>query len=175
MTVYQIIAFILLGLGIIATALVMLISRKMVHAVLALVLNFVLVAVIYIMLGAPFVALAQITVYAGSIMVLFLFVVMLLGPDHLPLRQEIAGQKPLTLMLGAVFLAEMMVFLVWKVNAVQPILTPALDFATPVKVGQLLFTEYAFPVILISVLLLAAVVGAIILTRSDKDPASRES
>ncbi len=75
--------FLILALVAIATALGMLLSRNAVYSALFLVLNFVTVAVFYLLLGAPFIAMAQITVYAGAIMVLFLFVIMLLGAEQL--------------------------------------------------------------------------------------------
>ncbi|HMD79815.1 MAG TPA: NADH-quinone oxidoreductase subunit J, partial [Anaerolineales bacterium] len=75
--------FLILSLIAVASALGMLLSRNAVYSALFLVLNFVTVAVFYLLLGAPFIAMAQITVYAGAIMVLFLFVIMLLGAESL--------------------------------------------------------------------------------------------
>ena len=80
----DLILFLILALVAIGTALGMLISRNTVYSALFLVLNFVTVAVFYLLLGAPFIAMSQITVYAGAIMVLFLFVIMLLGAESLP-------------------------------------------------------------------------------------------
>src|SRR5215813_4500325 len=79
----DLILFLILALVAIATALGMLTSRNAIYSALFLVLNFVTVAVFYILLAAPFIAMAQITVYAGAIMVLFLFVIMLLGAEKL--------------------------------------------------------------------------------------------
>ena len=78
----------------------MLLSRNAVYSALFLVLNFVTVAVFYLLLGAPFIAMAQVTVYAGAIMVLFLFVIMLLGADELPKAQVLPWQKPLASVLA---------------------------------------------------------------------------
>ena len=86
--------FLVLALTAIATALGMLMSRNAVYSALFLVLNFVTVAVFYLLLGAPFIAMSQITVYAGAIMVLFLFVIMLLGADALPKSDVLPWQKP---------------------------------------------------------------------------------
>ena len=72
----------------------MLLSRNAVYAALFLVLNFATVAVFYLILGAPFIALAQMTVYAGAIMVLFLFVIMLLGAEKLQRGQSAALAAP---------------------------------------------------------------------------------
>ncbi|MDP1614623.1 MAG: NADH-quinone oxidoreductase subunit J, partial [Methylococcales bacterium] len=79
----DLIVFLVLSLVAIATALGMLFSQNAVYSALFLVLNFITVAVFYLLLGAPFIAMAQITVYAGAIMVLFLFVIMLLGAESL--------------------------------------------------------------------------------------------
>src|SRR5688572_9463095 len=77
----DLILFLILSLIAIATALGMLLSRNAIYSALFLVLNFITVAVFYLLLGAPFIAMAQVTVYAGAIMVLFLFVIMLLGAE----------------------------------------------------------------------------------------------
>ena len=79
----ELVVFLVLSLVAIATALGMLFSKNAVYSALFLVLNFVTVAVFYLLLGAPFLAMSQITVYAGAIMVLFLFVIMLLGAENL--------------------------------------------------------------------------------------------
>ena len=80
----ELILFIILALVAIAAALGMILSRNTVYSALFFILNFVTVAVFYLMLNAAFLAMAQITVYAGAIMVLFLFVIMLLGAESLP-------------------------------------------------------------------------------------------
>src|SRR5262245_57119061 len=77
----DLIFFLILSLIAIVTALGMLLSRNAVYSALFLVLNFATVAVFYILLSAPFIAMVQVTVYAGAIMVLFLFVIMLLGAE----------------------------------------------------------------------------------------------
>jgi NADH-quinone oxidoreductase subunit J len=81
--------FLLLALTAIATALGMLLSRNAVYSALFLVLNFASVAVFYLLLSAPFLAMMQVTVYAGAIMVLFLFVIMLLGVERLAPAQHV--------------------------------------------------------------------------------------
>jgi NADH-quinone oxidoreductase subunit J len=91
----DLILFLVLALVAVATAIGMLLSRNAVYSALFLVLNFVTVAVFYLLLGAPFIAMAQVTVYAGAIMVLFLFVIMLLGaeagsPADLPWQRPLA-------------------------------------------------------------------------------------
>ena len=86
----------------IGSAIAMLMQRNAVHAALYLIVNFFCLAVFYLVLGAELLFAVQIIVYAGAIMVLFLFVIMLLGVDrNLPLIERIRGQRPLALVLGA--------------------------------------------------------------------------
>ena len=96
----DLILFLVLAFVAIATALGMLFSRNAVYSALFLVLNFTTVAIFYLLLGAPFIAMSQITVYAGAIMVLFLFVIMLLGADALPKTDVLPWQKPLAIFLA---------------------------------------------------------------------------
>src|SRR6185436_16241743 len=98
--------FLVLALVAIATALGLLMSRNAVYSALFLVLNFVAVAVFYLLLGAPFIAMAQITVYAGAIMVLFLFVIMLLGAESLPTAEVLPWQRPLAGVLAVALAIE---------------------------------------------------------------------
>src|SRR5687768_3855033 len=78
----EVILFIAIGVISIVTAMLMLLSKNAVHSALFLIVNFIGVAVLYLMLEAPFLAMVQIAVYAGAIMVLFLFVIMLLGAER---------------------------------------------------------------------------------------------
>src|SRR6266542_4891343 len=100
----NLILFLILALISISTALGMLMSRNAIYSALFLVLNFITIAVFYLLLGAPFIAMAQVTVYAGAIMVLFLFVIMLLGAESFPKAEVIPWQRPLAITL-AVLLA----------------------------------------------------------------------
>src|SRR5512134_640029 len=98
----DLIFFLLLGLVAVVSALGMLFSRNTVYSALFLIVNFATVAVFYLVLNAPFIALSQITVYAGAIMVLFLFVIMLLGAEQGQQHQGRWWYQPLALFLGAV-------------------------------------------------------------------------
>jgi NADH-quinone oxidoreductase subunit J len=157
----------LLALVILATAIVMLFSRNTVYAALFLVINFLAVGILYLILGAPFIALAQVAVYAGAIMVLFLFVIMLLGVEKLPAGEPIKGQRVITALLGLVFVAELgLIFLVRLGNF--PALTAlSIDQGSPRAIGEQLFQTYMLPFEITSVILLVAVVGAILLTRHE--------
>src|SRR5207247_6253692 len=85
----------------------MVLSRSAVHAALLLIVNFFTLAVFFLILGSPFLFVVQIIVYAGAIMVLFLFVIMLLGVDQqVPLTERLRGQRPLALLLAVGLVAE---------------------------------------------------------------------
>lgn len=166
----ELILFLVLALIAIATALGMLFSRNAIYSALFLVLNFITVAVFYLLLGAPFIAMAQITVYAGAIMVLFLFVIMLLGAESL--SGEFSLQKlwfPSVLALILAF--EAAYLLVTKARPVGEVLPPeavANEAGTLVALSKALFNNYLLPFEVTSILLLVAMVGAIVLTHKEK-------
>ncbi len=164
---FTILFFGVIALAIIGTGLGVLFSRNAIYAALFLVANFSIVAVLYLVLGAPFLAMAQVTVYAGAIMVLFLFVIMLLGAEKLPGKEPLKSQRALGLVLGAVLLVQVALFLFWGFNSSAVLPQPPADFATPDQVATLLFTRYALPFEVTSVILLAAVIGVIVLTRGE--------
>ncbi len=163
--------FLVLSLIAIASALGMLLSRNTVYSALYLVLNFVTAAVFYLLLGAPFIAMVQITVYAGAIMVLFLFVIMLLGAEGLPKSEVLPWQKPLAIGLSILLFAEAAYLLVTKARPVGDILPPAEAVNATENLQQLgiaLFTDYLLPFEVVSILLLVAMVGAIVLTKKER-------
>ena len=167
----DLILFLVLALIAIATALGMLFSRNSIYSALFLVLNFVTVAVFYLLLGAPFIAMAQVTVYAGAIMVLFLFVIMLLGAENLPKAQVLPWQKPLAIGLSVVLALEAAYLLITKARPAGDILQPEAVVNTSENLRQLgiaLFEEYLLPFEVTSILLLVAMVGAIVLSRKEK-------
>ncbi|SRR5581483_3048430 len=162
------ILFLILALVAIAAALGMLLSRNAVYSALFLVLNFGTVAVFYILLNAPFIAMAQVSVYAGAIMVLFLFVIMLLGTETLPPSKSLPWQRPLAFILALILAGEATYLLLVRKAASGPIPQPVDTFGSPQAVGQALFNSYLLPFEITSVLLLVAMVGAIVLTQKDK-------
>jgi NADH-quinone oxidoreductase subunit J len=164
----DLVLFLILALAAIATALGMLLSRSAVYAALFLVLNFGTVAVFYILLNAPFIAMAQVSVYAGAIMVLFLFVIMLLGTEVLPRSAALPWQRPLAFAL-ALALAGEAIYLLFIRRGARGAVPPAIEtFGSPQAVGQALFNQYLLPFEITSVLLLVAMVGAIVLTKREK-------
>ena len=162
---FSILFFGIFALAIVGTGLGVLLSRNAIYAALFLVANFSLVAVLYLVLGAPFLAMAQVTVYAGAIMILFLFVIMLLGAERLPGKEPLKSQRGLGILLGAVLLAQAAFFVIWGWGTTSQITEAPPDFATPAQVATNLFTRYALPFEVTSVILLVAVIGVIVLTR----------
>jgi NADH-quinone oxidoreductase subunit J len=163
--------FLVLALVAIATALGLLLSRNAVYSALFLVLNFVTVAVFYLLLGAPFIAMAQVTVYAGAIMVLFLFVIMLLGADALPKTDVLPWQRPLAIFMAVILAGEAAFLLITKARPTGDILQPEAAINTMDNLRQLgmaLFSDYLLPFEVTSILLLVAMVGAIVLTNKEK-------
>jgi NADH-quinone oxidoreductase subunit J len=169
------ILFIILALTAVATAAGLLLSRSAIYAALFLVLNFATVAVFYLILGAPFVAMAQVTVYAGAIMVLFLFVIMLLGAERLPKRQVLPWQGPLAVVAAAVLLAEAGFLLFERVRSANLLSLPGAEANTMDslrEMSMMLFNQYLLPFEVTSILLLVAMVGAIVLTKREKGEAA---
>jgi len=167
----DLILFLVLALVAIATAMGMLISRNAVYSALFLVLNFTTVAIFYLLLGAPFIAMSQITVYAGAIMVLFLFVIMLLGADALPKTDVLPWQRPLAIFLAVILAGEATFLLITKARPAGDILQPEATSNTMDNLRQLgmaLFSDYLLPFEVTSILLLVAMVGAITLNRKEK-------
>jgi NADH-quinone oxidoreductase subunit J len=161
----QFLLFLALAVVAIASAIGMLLSRHAVYAALYLIMNFGTVAVFYLLLGAPFIAMAQVTVYAGAIMVLFLFVIMLLGTEVIKNKPRQSWQRPVAFILGAILVVEAGYLLLAQVGAVPSVSQVQPAFGGPIMVGDLLFSKYLLPFEVTSVLLLVAMVGAIILTR----------
>jgi len=164
----EIIVFFILALVAVAAALGMLFSKNAIYAAIFLVLNFATVAVFFLTLGGSFIAVSQIAVYAGAIMVLFLFVIMLLGAEKLGQSRTLKWQMPLALMLGLVLIVEAAYVLFTQVGQIENLAPLPEGFGSPASIGQLLFREYLLPFEVTSILLLVAMIGAIVLTRQHK-------
>jgi len=162
----DLILFLILALVAVVTALSMLFSRNAVYAALFLILNFSTVAVFYLLLNAPFIALTQVTVYAGAIMVLFLFVIMLLGAEETGGMQRTWWLQPAALVSGAVLLGEAVYIILTQVTLLPSAVSPSTSFGTPTSVGEILFNQYLLPFEVTSILLLVAMIGAIVLSRT---------
>jgi NADH-quinone oxidoreductase subunit J len=149
------------------SAMFMLVTPNAVYSALALVLNFFTLAVMYVLLEAHFLAAVQIIVYAGAIMVLFLFVIMLLGVDRNDdLRERISLQRPLAYLFGAGLLG----LTAFTVRAAFDTanfsgLEQANASGNVQGLGRLLFTGYLFPFEVTSLLLVVAAIGAMVIAR----------
>lgn len=164
--------FIPLALVAIASALGMLFSRNAMYSALNLIINFGTVAVFYLILGAPFIALAQITVYAGAIMVLFVFVIMLLGAERLRAGRKIGWQEIIAFIAGIILVIEAAYVIFIQPNTAISYPSIPLNFGSATEVGLELFNSYLLPFEVTSVLLLVAMVGAIVLTKRRRKPAN---
>ena len=176
-TKVDIVVFVASAVIVLAGAIGVVISRNPVHAALFLVLTLFGVAILFVAQEAHFLAAVQVIVYAGAIVVLFLFVIMLLGVD----RQEnlmvepLRGQRPLAFLLGAISLAE--IFLLaqgtrWATGAAQ-VAGPAGGTGSNVeKLARIIFTRYLLAFEVTSVLLVIAVVGAVVLARWSESTAT---
>lgn len=161
------IGFGLLAIVVVVTAVGMILNRNAVYSALLLAINFVSVAVIYLILGAPFIALVQITVYAGSIMILFLFIIMLLGAERLLGQEPIKGQRIVGILLGVVAAVEAGILLVARGNLWSPVQVFGGQGSTPEALGVTLFNQYPLVLMATSLILLVATVGAVLLTRGE--------
>lgn len=143
----------------------LLLNRNPVHAALCLIVNFFSIAGLYLSLQAEFLAVIQVLVYAGAIMVLFLFVIMLLNLNK-EARQSYSPMRLAAYVLGIAFIAEMMIVFRSAIpNTEGGIAEGNFLFSSAEAIGALLMTRYLFPFEMISVILLAALVGAIVIAK----------
>jgi NADH-quinone oxidoreductase subunit J len=175
-TVAETIAFAILSAGVLAGGLMTITRRNPVSAVMSLVLTFGALAGLFATLSAHFLAVLQILVYAGAIMVLFVFVVMMVNREEsTPIaRQGLVARAAGVLAAGYVFYR-----VAWLVGHERsmPLLAasatpPVKDFGTVSSVGALLFSDFLFPFEAISLLLLVAVIGGVMLTRHVREDRS---
>ena len=165
------IAFSFIAACILGFAVLVVSTTDTVHSVLFLVLDFLFVAALYVLLGAPFLAAIQILIYAGGIVVLYLFVVMLVNLKRPPEAHSDPSRKTkLGFGLAAAVLAELSLLAVRSSDMpVRPIVAAA---AVPVTgntevVGWMLYTSYLIPFEIASMLLLVAMIGAIVLAKRE--------
>jgi|SRR5262245_8873473 len=169
----QAIAFYMLSAFILGFAVLVVSTKNTVHSVLFLVLNFLFVAALYVLLGAQFLAVIQILVYAGGIVVLYLFVVMLVNLKRPPeAHQDPHRMTKLGFGMAAAVLLELGAIATYSAAtpAARPPVAPTA--AIPVsgnteQVGWLLYTNYLIPFEIASMLLLVAMIGAIVLAKRE--------
>ncbi len=161
----QVALFFLFGIGAIASAIGTITRRNPVAAAVNLIVHFFMLAGLYLTLQAQFLAILQILVYAGAIMVLVVFVIMLLNlGNEEALREQFTLRKVLGAALAAIFMLQLGVLFNASPSGL-PLSPKAASLGGAESIGQALFTTYLFPFEAISLLLLAALVGAIILAK----------
>ncbi|MFO7800339.1 NADH-quinone oxidoreductase subunit J [Rhodohalobacter sp.] len=162
----EIYLFVLLAVIAIASALGMVLNRSTVNSALMLVINLVTLSGIYLLLNAQFLALIQILVYAGAIMVLFLFVIMLLNvDDEKSLFSKFRLKYFLSFLLGSVIFAQILYSIGGVTDMLPQISSDMLQIGTVEAVGDVLYTEYLFTFEMTAILLTAAVVGALMIAQ----------
>ena len=167
MTVF---AFYLFAITACIAGFMVVLSKNPVHSVLWLILAFLSAAGLFVLQGAEFVAMLLILVYVGAVAVLFLFVVMMLDVDFAELKQGVLQYLPVGLLVGLIFLAELLMVAgtwVFAPGALKSGSAPMPDLAaTPntLALGELIYTRYAFFFEAAALILLVAMIGAIVLT-----------
>ncbi len=158
--------FILLAVMAVGSALMMLLSKSPVHSILWLIVVFFSISGHYVLLNAQFLAIVNIIVYAGAIMVLFLFVVMLMN-----LNAETEPAKNYRLhLIGIISAGSLLLVLLsalMSVNMHQPVMMRIGDAGLIKKLGKTLFTNYVLPFEISSVLFLSAMIGAVVIGKKN--------
>ncbi len=176
----QAIAFYLMALATIASALAVVSAKNPVHSVLFLIASFFSAAGLFVLLGAEFLAMLLVVVYVGAVAVLFLFVVMMLDVDFAQLRQGFARYMPLGLLIAGGLAIEMVIvsYTVATRGAARLSETPSANGGTGLSnaeaIGRLLYTNYVYFFQAAGLVLLVAMIGAIVLTLRHKPGVRRQ-
>ena len=160
----SLIVFYVLALLLVISSLIVVFQRNVVHSAIALVAALFLIAIFFLTLHAPMVGVLQVLIYAGAIMVLFLFVIMLLNPVVLELRRGAwwGFGTVVAVLLGGVLVALM----TDTETPTDPVVATEL-FGSPEMLAKSLFTDFVLPFEIASVLLLVAIVGAVVLAKRE--------
>ena len=171
--------FYLFSAVLVGSAVMVIASRNPVHSVLFLILAFVNASGLFILLGAEFLAMILVVVYVGAVAVLFLFVIMMLDVDFAALREGFLEYLPVGLLIGAIFLAELLLVAGgWVINP-----TVAKSITAPIPgnvsnteaIGLVLYTTYIHYFQIAGLVLLVAMIGAIVLTLRHKPSVKRQN
>jgi NADH-quinone oxidoreductase subunit J len=169
-TLFEWLVFLGMAFITIVASLLVITRRNPIHSALFLVLNFVCVAVLYLLLYSQFIAIVQVIVYAGAIMMLIVFVIMLLDlQEETRAGLKLVYSKVLGSLLAVLFLFGILYAVSASSLAGKPGAYPPEKVTANVKtVGEVLFTQYFFPFEIASILLVAAIVGAVVLSKKRK-------
>jgi NADH-quinone oxidoreductase subunit J len=162
----------------VASAVMVIVSRNPVHSVLYLILAFVNASGLFVLMGAEFLAMILIVVYVGAVAVLFLFVIMMLDVDFIELREGFIQYLPVGLVIGGIFLFELLLTVgVWVINpGVAKTITAPIptNVSNTEALGLVLYTKYIHYFQLSGMVLLVAMIGAIVLTLRHKASVKRQ-
>lgn len=164
----NVILFFVFGLVAAVSAVIMITRSNPVIAALFLILNFASLAGLYLTLNAQFIAVTQIIVYAGAIMVLFLFVLMLLKPENEKKFLELNPKAKILAMVVAFIVFVQLVYMIFFARPSESIskdLAKSIEAGTIESIGRELFTNYVVPFEAAGFLLLAATIGALVLAK----------
>ncbi len=163
----------------VASAIMVIVSRNPVHSVLFLILAFVNASGLFVLMGAEFLGMVLIFVYVGAVATLFLFVIMMLDVDFTELRSGFLEYLPIGLVIGAIFLAELLLIGGgWVINAsVAKSITAAIpdNVSNTEALGLVLYTKYIHYFQIAGMVLLVAMIGAIVLTLRHKANVKRQN
>lgn len=174
---FQALFFYLFALVTIASAVMVISARNPVHSVLFLILCFVNAAGLFVLMGAEYLAMLLIVVYVGAVAVLFLFVVMMLDVDFVKLREGFLQYLPIGLLIGFIFLAELIMVLgTWAIKPGVLKATPMalLKTTNAAELGKVLYTDHVYYFQMSGLILLVAMIGAIVLTLRHKEGVKRQ-
>ena len=178
-TILPVLFFYLFAGVCVACAFMVIAAKNPVHSVLFLILAFVNAAGLFMLMGAEFLAMILIVVYVGAVLVLFLFVVMMLDVDFAELRQGFLQYLPIGVLVGVVFLAELLLVVgAWVIGPGLPqsITSPIPGNLTNTEaLGRVLYTQYVYYFQASGVVLLVAMIGAIVLTLRHKPNIKRQN
>ena len=158
--------FFLLAAVCVGSVLAMILTRNQAYSALYLVLAFAGVGGLFGLLDAPFVAAVQVIIYAGAIMVLFVFVIMMVNLEKGVPPERKKWAAALAAVLGVVLLAELLLAARWSFLELGR--TGGEKIGRPVTIGRLLFTDYLYPFEITSILIVAALVGALVLAKKER-------
>lgn len=153
---------------IVGTSILVITRKNPVHSILWMLILFIHIAALYLFLNAEFLAAIQIIVYAGAILVLFLFVIMLLNLRKEEIEKKFQKQWPLSMLGGALFIV-FLVLILGKIEVFPPLGRYSIEAIQSegniMTIGKVLYTEYLLPFEIASLVLLVAIIGAVVLAK----------
>jgi NADH-quinone oxidoreductase subunit J len=163
----ELILFIMFGTVAAVSGILMITRSNVIIAALFLILNFGSLAGLYLLLNAQFIAVVQVIVYAGAIMVLFLFVIMLLRPEHEKIVTKISGIRTFAFIIAAMVFIQLgyVIFSSHPGSKLNPDIAASINAGTVETIGRELYTNYILPFEAAGFLLLAATIGAVVLAK----------